>query len=178
MSAPVHAGGGRTRQVARVARVPARAPAGAHTARPTARPGGHLRVVGSSERRRRHLGPVVGMAVTIVVFVGLFALAGAHTLLVEGQVRLDRINADLAAERARYQELRLAVAELEAPHRVVAAAQERLGMVPPHEIVYLTPPVAVPAPLRERPRDPVGEPGGPGEQTWAAVRPLPEAAVP
>src|SRR5205085_8213535 len=41
--------------------------------------------------------------------------------------------------QAHYESLRLEVAELEAPSRIVREAQERLGMVPPPGVTYLTP---------------------------------------
>jgi cell division protein FtsB len=149
--------------------------------RETRRPD-HLRVVGPAERSRRRISPVLGVALTSLLFVGLFALAGAHTVLVQGQLRLDRLDAELAAERARYQQLRLQVAERESPHRVVAVAQERLGMVPPAELVYLSPSSPAP-PGGARRTDTPGPSGGApvqaaGDDTWTVVKPLLEAAAP
>ena len=88
-----------------------------------------------SVRRRRVL---VGAAV-LVVAAGLLGLVISHVALAQGQFRLEALQSQAAAEQARYERLRLQVAELEAPSRVVAAAQERLGMVPPPGVTYLSP---------------------------------------
>lgn len=108
----------------------------------------HLRVVRPDERPRRRVTPLGAVALTCLVFATLFAVAVAHTVLVQGQMRLDRIDAQLTAEQARYQELRTTVAELESPERIVTAAEAR-GMVSPTALVYLQPsspdPTAAPA---------------------------------
>jgi cell division protein FtsL len=98
----------------------------------------HLRVVAPAERVRRRLTPALGVLLTAGLFALLFAVAIAHTVLVQGQIRLDAIDANLATEQARYQELRMEVAEMESPARVVDAAQQ-LGMVTPDDLVYLQP---------------------------------------
>lgn len=141
---------------------------------------GHLRVVRPDEPRRRpRVNPILGVALTALLFVGLIALAGAHALLVQGQIKLDGLAEELSAEQARYQQLRLEVAELESPERVVAVAQQRLGMVPPAQLVYLTP--TGPAPTGA---DAAAGPDGAapaevaGDGTWAVIKPLLEAAAP
>lgn len=98
----------------------------------------HLRVVAPSERVRRRLTPATAALATVGLFVVLFAVAVSQTVLVQGQARLDAIDAQLAVEQARYQELRLDVAQLESPTRVVAAAHQQ-GMVTPDDLVYLQP---------------------------------------
>jgi hypothetical protein len=168
-------------------RIPARGPTHrnphprttAPTRRTVTEPGRHLRVVGRDEPRRRRVSPIVGVACTALLFVGLFALAGTHTLLVQGQIRLDALGDEVSAEQARYQELRLRVAELEAPSRVVAAAQERLGMVPPAQLVYLSPTEPVPA----GPAVAAGPTGATpaeqaGDDAWTVIKPLLEVAAP
>jgi len=101
----------------------------------------HLRLVGSEGlaawafRCRTRL--LVGVAAAAAVLV--FGLVSFHVILSQGQLGLDRLEAQVAKEQARYQRLRLHVAELEAPDRVVTVAQDRLGMVPAPEVVYLTP---------------------------------------
>lgn len=118
---------------AALAAAPARRPAPV-----PADPRRHLRVVAPAERVRRRLTPALGVLLTAGLFVLLFAVAIAHTLLVQGQIRLDAIDAQLTTEQARYQELRNEVAAMESPSRVVGAAQE-LGMVVPDDLVYLQP---------------------------------------
>lgn len=80
------------------------------------------------------------------VLVSLFGLVASHVMLTQGQFRLDVLRARAASEQSRYERLRLKVAELESPSRIVAAAQERLGMVPPPSVTYLSPTGAVSAP--------------------------------
>jgi cell division protein FtsL len=119
---------------------------------PPPEPGADLRLVAPgdrarwSPRRRRRL---VALLCVAAVGVGLFALVASHVVLTQGQFRLDRLQSRAAAEQARYERLRLRVAELEAPSRVVAAAQERLGMVPPPGVTYLSPSAGAPGPARD-----------------------------
>lgn len=103
----------------------------------------HLRVVGPV-RRTLGLSPRAGVVLTVLAFVALFAVAVCHALLIESQAALDELDEAVAAEQARYEELRLEVAQLESPDRIKAEATERLGMVPPEDIVWLTPDEAAP----------------------------------
>lgn len=89
------------------------------------------------------------MLVSAAVVASLFGLVASHVLLTQGQFRLDRLRARASSEQARYQRLRLQVAELESPSRIVATAQERLGMVPPPSVTYLSPTGAVSAPAQK-----------------------------
>jgi cell division protein FtsL len=122
------------------ATAPLRAPVPAPAPAPRRRP--PLRVVRPDEgpavdRRRRAR---LRLAVTVLVVVaGLFGLVASHVLLTQDQFRLQHLESKAAAEQARYERLRLQVAELESPQRIVAAAQERLGMVPPPGVRYLSP---------------------------------------
>lgn len=90
-----------------------------------------------------------------ILFIVLFGLAVFHTVLISAQSRLDRLDQRIAAEEARRDELRLEVAELESPVRIVETARDELGMVTPPEVVWLTPdgPRTVPAPVPD-PADP------------------------
>jgi cell division protein FtsL len=139
----------------------------------------HLRVVQPNERPRRRLTPAIGVSVFVAVFAALLALAAAHAFLVQGQIRLDELSQDVAAEQARYQELRLRVAELESPERIVQVAKERIGMVEPAQILYLTPDEPVPAG-----DDAAAGPSGAtpaeeaGDIAWTQIKPLLEAAAP
>jgi hypothetical protein len=95
-----------------------------------------LRVVDARRRRRRTGVVVFGTATAL--FAVLFAIAGFQARLVEGQGRLDAMNAEVARGEARLARLRLRVAELTAPGPVVANARV-LGMVEPDSITYLRP---------------------------------------
>lgn len=96
-----------------------------------------LRVVrAAATRRRRRLAAVL---TTLFVAGGLFGVAAFHVLIAQNQFRLDEIEEQAVVEQAKYERLRLQVAELESPARIVAAAQQRLGMVPPPGVRYLSP---------------------------------------
>jgi hypothetical protein len=91
----------------------------------------HLRVVRPENRPwlRIRLTPRVGIGVTVLLFVALFAVAASHALLIAGQGRLDRLDQQVSEEQARYEALRADVSALESPERILEEA-ERLGMVP------------------------------------------------
>lgn len=114
---------------------PAAAPAAAER-----RP--ELRVV--EPRRRLRTGPTFALG-AILAFAIAFAVVACQVTLVQGQERLDQLDARIATSTDRYQELRLSVAELESPARIIDAAST-LGMVPPPAITYLTPDGAVTVP--------------------------------
>lgn len=123
-------------------------------------------------RRARRL-----LVVAAVLAVGaLLVLAGVNALLVSNQVRLDALEQQVVDAQARHQALRLEVATLEAPERVVSAATERLGMVAPETITYVQPAPALTAAPGE-PNLPSGSaPGQAGASTtptppWGAVKP-------
>jgi hypothetical protein len=77
-------------------------------------------------RRRRW--PAVLVALTwSLIFLGLLGAAVFHTQLAERQLRLDRLDRQVTAERERFDELRYERAELRSPVRLAGAASE-LGM--------------------------------------------------
>lgn len=118
----------------------ARAPVGsAVPAQPTRapRPGRHLRPITPLTRRRSPAVPV--LVGTGIVLAALFALAVMHALLIGGQIRTDDVQRAVASETEEVHRLRLRVAELESPDRVLEMARDRLGMVPPAEVGYLLP---------------------------------------
>jgi cell division protein FtsL len=161
-------------------RVPQPDPAPVPRPRPAERPN-HLRVVAPSERVRRRLTPGMAVLLTAGLFATLLAVAVAHTVLVEGQVHLDALDAQLVAEQARYQELRTEVAQLESPERIVQAANE-MGMVTPEDLQYLTPPAPDVSAVEPTGDDdePAADPtvGDEPERTWADVKALLEAPAP
>ena len=59
--------------------------------------------------------------------------------MAQNQDRLDNLNRRLDKAQTRYEQLRYQVAELESPERVVAAAQDRLGMIEPAKVNYVAP---------------------------------------
>jgi cell division protein FtsL len=92
-----------------------------------------------ARRRRRARARLAGTAGVIGLLVVVFALVGIHVLLAQNQFQLDRLNARAAKQAAQYDRLRLQVAQLASPERVVAAAVGRLGMEQPPGVTYLTP---------------------------------------
>jgi len=120
---------------------------------PAKRP--HLQVVPPNylttkarRRRARRLAVLGG----IVVAAGMFSVVVFHVILTQGQLDIQRLEARAQSASVKEQRLRLEAARLESPERVVQDA-ERLGMVPPATVHYLTPagdpsakPVAAQAP--------------------------------
>ena len=119
----------------RAATAPARRPAESDAPR-------RLRVVPdgalSPRAARRRARLLVG-AVAVVIAASLFGAVFFHVLLTQGQLQLDHIQTRAAAEQARNDRLRLEVAELQSPERIVAAAEQQLGMVPPASVTWLSP---------------------------------------
>ncbi|CAN5569465.1 hypothetical protein BH20ACT2_BH20ACT2_23860 [soil metagenome] len=95
----------------------------------------HLRTVEAAPRRRLTPGLLATLVVT-VVFGALFALAVFHTVVLQGQQRLDRLDQQVLDATADYQRSRLAVAQLESPERIVDAALAQ-GLVPADDVTYL-----------------------------------------
>lgn len=120
-----------------------RAPAPATPVRP------YLRLVGAGEPKARSTRIVTG-ALVVAVFLGLFAIVALRVMLVQGQVEVDRLSAAIETDQAVQQGLRLNVAQLEAPAQIVAAARQRLGMVTPVTVTYLTPAAPLLAGTRAR----------------------------
>ena len=151
---------------ARVVRLPAAAP---RRRRDEDGPRRHLRLA-LPPRRSLRLSPRVGVVLTVVGFVALFGVAVCHALLIQNQASVDELDRRVATEQARYEKLRLQVAELESPQRIMSEAQEDLGMVPAGETVWLTP--DQPAPTSTTVPDPVESP----DTSAAQVKPYLEAA--
>jgi len=104
-----------------------------------------LEVVAAGERSPRARRRVL-MALSVVAASAIFfGLAALHVLLAEGQFHLQKLQSQAGDAQAQYVRLRLEVAQLQSPERIVADAQERLGMVPPSALTYLAP--TAPAPV-------------------------------
>ena len=100
-------------------------------------------------RVRRRRARLVVLLAGVLMAAGLFGVVAFHVVLTQGQLDLQRLQAKAAAGRATEASLRLQVAQLESPERVVADAQ-RLGLTPPAQVRYLTPGTTVPAPVVKR----------------------------
>jgi cell division protein FtsL len=95
-----------------------------------------LRLV-SVPRRRLRVG-LLSSVLIVTFFVGLFALAAMHSLVVQAQFELDRIDEQVATRQNQIDARRVEVAEMESPAAIVEAA-DGLGMVAPDDVVYLRP---------------------------------------
>lgn len=129
-----------------------RAPQRARPARgpqPGSRPRPRLEVVGPPTRRPA---PSTRLIITggVVLFLLLFALAGFQAVLVSSQQRLDQLDRQVAIAQDRYQDLRVEVARLEAPDRILNTALYELGMVPSGTATFVTPSEAVAAEVEAR----------------------------
>ena len=89
------------------------------------------------------------MSMVGLVFGSMLGLAAFHSVLVQGQLHLDQLDSAIIQEQERDTQLRLQVAQLGAPARIVVAAQEQ-GMVPPDDRKFLAsvvPGTVVPPPV-------------------------------
>lgn len=120
--------------------------------------------------RRRRVRMLV-VATCVIVVAALFGLAAFNAMLVSGQDRLDGLRQKVTEAQAQYSANRLKVAELEAPGHVVQVAQDRLGMVPPPGVTYLSPSQAMTDEVGGTPAHSEGTGEDDGGTSWAAVKP-------
>jgi hypothetical protein len=104
--------------------------------------GSRTRQSGAPVDRSRLLNIV---AISLVV-AALLAVVVGQALLANGQVRLSSLQHELSLEQSAHRQSELAVAQLETPSRIVAAASGQLHMVRPANIVEL-PYVSLSVPL-------------------------------
>ncbi len=116
---------------------------GAPRAAPVEAPRPKLEVVRPARKFRPGL---VSTVVGTLFFATLFTLAAMQAVLVQGQLKLDRIDRDIAARQDDVERLRVQVATLETPARIQQAAIGN-GLVPPPEILFLAPATADPVPF-------------------------------
>lgn len=113
------------------------APAPATPASPS-KPEPRLQVVATAQPRSGRIRRT-GLVVAVVLLAGLFVIGLVQGVVTETQGRIDQLNGQIDDATAQDRELRLRRAELLAPARLRAVAQDRLGMVTPTTIVYLVP---------------------------------------
>lgn len=106
------------------------------TGRSTRRPKVDLTLV-AEQRRRTNLR--IGVFVGLGVFLVMFVMLAAYTLVIGQQRTLDSLNRRIMAEQHTAQDLGAQIAELESPVRVTRDAATLLGMVPAPTPVYLEP---------------------------------------
>jgi hypothetical protein len=155
----------------RAAAAPARRPRPAAAPQPKPRP--RLRLVDDARlkaaHRRRRTRLVLFMAGLLATGC-LFALAAANAVLVSGQGRLDQLEAKVAEAQSQYSANRLKVAQLQSPDHIVEAARDRLGMVPPPVVTYLSPSEAMAAEAGTTAREDPATTSSDGT-SWAAAKP-------
>jgi cell division protein FtsL len=123
------------------ARAPRRTAAARPSPRPVPRRGAAerrppaLRVVTDERPSNVRIG-LVGTVVLTLVFGSMLGLAAFHSVLVQGQLQLDRVNRAIQQEEAAERELRLEAGRLAAPERILLAAEAN-GMVRPDDRKYL-----------------------------------------
>jgi cell division protein FtsL len=130
-----------------------------------------LRVVERGERTlaaKRRRARVLALVTVGVLAAMVFGLVGVHVSLAQNQLRLDRLNAKAAAEQVTYERLRLQVAQLESPARIVKEAADR-GMVMPPGVTYLSPPPVPPAAATALPSGSAAAPAASSD--WTEVKP-------
>jgi cell division protein FtsL len=135
-----------------------------------------LKVVPRQVRRRR-AGLVIAVGVTFV-FTLMLGLVAFQARIAQGQMKLDRTERDLREAETRYAQLRLQVAQLEAPTRVIEEA-EHLGLVrpAPKDVTYLRASSDVVGPVLAAGGAEEDGPAGTADATdWASLKPLLQAS--
>jgi cell division protein FtsL len=80
---------------------------------------------------------LVVLSILVIGVAIAFALVYLHVVGAQRQFGLDRLNQKVTVQEQRYDRLRLQVAQLEAPGRIISAAEGKLGMVEPASVTYL-----------------------------------------
>lgn len=103
------------------------------TARParTARPVTRLRVIAGKKSAQPRVGAWVLFTVLAVVL--FFSLIVSRVALDKPALELNELSQQIEAEQVHYQQLRLEVARLQAPERIVPLAEE-LGLTYPEDV--------------------------------------------
>ncbi|MGZ8753926.1 MAG: hypothetical protein ACXW15_01935 [Acidimicrobiia bacterium] len=91
----------------------------------------HIRVVPGRAVQPLRMAPWL-LFTALVIFV-FFALIYSRTILSDSAFRLEEVESQIAQEEAVYQQLRLEVARLQSPGRIVPLA-EQIGLVLPNQV--------------------------------------------
>jgi cell division protein FtsB len=88
-----------------------------------------------ARRRRARLTLTVAASLVAGSLLGVVAI---NVMIAQDQLRLDRLDAQRNAALAQRGQLQLQLAQLQAPARIVAQAEQRLGMVVPPKLTYVS----------------------------------------
>jgi cell division protein FtsL len=75
-------------------------------------------------------------AYIVMVAIALLTVVGSYSYMAQQQFRVDKLQKARITEQRKYEQLRLQVAQLTAPERIVNDA-EKLGMVTPAQVTYI-----------------------------------------
>jgi cell division protein FtsL len=135
-------------------------------------PAPELRVLpstsGMTEADRAKLVRLLVVVGATVATLCIFGVVVFHVVLTQNQFRLDSLQDQALERQADYDRLRLQVAELESPDRIVADAQQRLGMVPAPKVTYLAPTIEEPTGTSATAPSPDDLAAG---SSWSVVKP-------
>lgn len=92
------------------------------------------------EKPKRRVGFHISNKVVLAYLVGslaLFAAIGMRAEMAATQMRLNHLNSELTSMQTQHERLKVQLAQLESPGRVVSYAEKHLGMVYPTQVGYL-----------------------------------------
>lgn len=98
---------------------------------PSRQPGTPIRVIAGRAHQPMRIAPWL-LFTALVIFV-FFALIYSRTTLSDSAFRLEEVESQITQEEVLYQQLRLDVARLQSPERIVPLA-ERIGLVLPSQV--------------------------------------------
>ena len=75
-------------------------------------------------------------AYVVVFAAALLTVVASYAYMAQQQIQVDRLQAERAAQQRTYEQLRLQVAQLTAPERIIGAAHQ-LGMITPDQVTYI-----------------------------------------
>jgi len=105
------------------------------------------KIVGA-ETRRKKTGITFSIFLGVTIsFILLFSVAGSHAFLVSVQQEVDSLQRQITEGMGNSRELRIEVAELKNPERILSAAEGRLNMLPPPNRKQLRTIFELPPPL-------------------------------
>ena len=98
---------------------------------PSRQPRTQIRVIAGRARQPMRIAPWL-LFTALVIFV-FFALIYSRTTLSDSAFRLEEVESQITQEEVLYQQLRLEVARLQSPERIVPLA-EQIGLVLPSQV--------------------------------------------